>query len=46
MHLGEVIRIRVTTLDELAGVVTEVERQRLVVNLRSGAHRLAALALG
>ena len=45
MHLCEVIWISITTLDELAGVLTEVERQRLVVNLRRGAHRSAALSL-
>lgn len=45
MHLCKVIWISITTLDELACVLTEVERQRLVVNLRRGAHRSAALAL-
>ena len=44
MHLSQVIWISITTLDELAGVLTEIERQRLV-NLRRGAHRSAALAL-
>lgn len=45
MHLCKVIWISITTLDELACVLTEVERQRLVVNLRRGAHRSATLAL-
>ena len=44
MHLSQVIWISITTLDELAGVLTEIERQRLV-NLRRGAHRSAALSL-